>query len=69
MTADQDLTRGTLIIDVVIHVSGIVCLEPPRTLVVPGHSTSNRRRRARTAAPHMSVRQTRRTPTAVEPGL
>ena len=64
MTADPRLTRRVLV-DVVIHVSAIVCLEP-RSSAAPGTvspSVRTHRRRARAAArttPSHPIRSPRR---------
>ena len=41
MIADLPVIRGTLV-DVVTHVTGLVCLQPCRTLVVPCRGGSAR---------------------------
>jgi hypothetical protein len=68
MTTDPRLTRGAFV-DVVTHVSEIVCVAPGSTLPVPSHPGSARRRRARaviarTAKPHEGAHLD-----TVEPGL
>jgi len=68
MTADPHVTHGTFV-DVVIHVSGLVCLEPSWMRLVPGHSTSARATsRGYRRLTHLTPSESR-TPAAVEPGL
>ena len=68
MTSDPRLTRNAFV-DVVTHVSAIVCLEPGWTLLVPAHLIA--------ALPGVALvpplahppRHRMRSPDTVEPGL
>jgi hypothetical protein len=68
MTTDPRLARSGFV-DVVTHVSEIVCVAPGWTLPVPFPPASAGRRRARAAAARTPKRYDCAHPNIVEPGL
>jgi hypothetical protein len=68
MTADPRLTRRALV-DVVLHVLEIVCLEPRWTPPVPSPQRPHAPRRARAATAHTATPLECAHPNTVDPGL
>jgi hypothetical protein len=68
MTTDPRLTRRTFV-DVDLHVSEIVCLEPGWTPPVPSPQRPHARRRARAATAQTAKPLDCAHPDTVDPGL